>query len=1067
MRRIIRNVDTLDSPKENAIIQQSLYSQKDINSSSSSIASSEITNAIKSMSDRVVNSISDLGPKFSGLDKFLSESSDGSLFSALKDRKRFSDKEGSGIKTLSKSTESNENDSPLAVRNNISDDSFMGYMQTLSYLSVPPKRKTPAGIESPTDNKLNKISKSLDRLNETETVKNNTLGKIFRLLDDRFYSFLNNGGNNSLLPDIDINRSNRRLISRPNSRAPKKPRLSSRLSRSLNRIGLGGILGTAGAIAGGGILSYEAYNAAGQVSEHWQKNPEDRENTLSDFSRNLGYENDPTLSSLREDNEKGTRDIPKDVSPNVSPIIDNKSGIINEISKETNIPEIPRSTDDIKREEISSKVDQVREAKVLSPNANITTKESDKEIKTNLPPSTNSIASEYNKPLKIESESSEKELSRQTSLIREEVSVIRDIKRLLEDQKTNKIMEELNSAEPSMSNSSKESTQTLPITSNTSTGMSGSSMSIESPSGLPSGGNTPMMSGMSLPSAGGEPGVDIPNSASMGSSGANASVQGYLSVMQKNVSSSPSYSQPDRMGENSYDCSSFVSRSLAEAGFDISPSNTTTSLPSALSKIGFKFNPLPIPAKTTKAPEVLQAGDIMLNPGSHVETYAGDNRIIGAHSTASGVSLKNFYSTGYPGFWRLGGSANLTQGGETGASYSTPQSGYSSPMGGGSSSSGGFGSQRGGYSTSGIMSTSTVSTSGSGGVGELLSRGIPSSPMRPIPRGGYNPNRPYTASTSDLLSTQISSSSGGFGSLLSKYETGGRGTSQITNSRGDKGGASYGKFQLSHKTGSLKEFMSTLQRNDPQAYSQLAPLWSSAGSGGAGAFGQKWKELASQGRLQKSEDSYARKNYMQGAMSRLKDKALIQRINSNPALQEVFLSTSVQHGAGGSSSIWNKVANSNMSDEDIIKSVYAERGRVNPDGSLAHFSGNSASIQRGVARRFKNEVRDALSMNARVKSGNYPITTPMTPGINPQSSPSQINSEYNGTLNTYQQQIDPNIGRYSYPTGGYEDQSIPMSGGDTGGNMESINSGGGGSSIPSFINDITLMAIQTQLMYDQ
>ena len=49
----------------------------------------------------------------------------------------------------------------------------------------------------------------------------------------------------------------------------------------------------------------------------------------------------------------------------------------------------------------------------------------------------------------------------------------------------------------------------------------------------------------------------------------------------------------------------------------------------------------------------------------------------------------------------------------------------------------------------------------------------------------------------------------------------------------------------------------------------------------------------------------------------------------------------------------------------LIRAIYAERGRTKPDGSLAYFSRNSPNVQKGVANRFKSELKDALAMLAK------------------------------------------------------------------------------------------------------
>jgi hypothetical protein len=52
-------------------------------------------------------------------------------------------------------------------------------------------------------------------------------------------------------------------------------------------------------------------------------------------------------------------------------------------------------------------------------------------------------------------------------------------------------------------------------------------------------------------------------------------------------------------------------------------------------------------------------------------------------------------------------------------------------------------------------------------------------------------------------------------------------------------------------------------------------------------------------------------------------------------------------------------------DEQLIRAIYAERGRTKADGTLVYFSRNSPNVQKGVAKRFKSELQDALAMLAK------------------------------------------------------------------------------------------------------
>jgi hypothetical protein len=49
-------------------------------------------------------------------------------------------------------------------------------------------------------------------------------------------------------------------------------------------------------------------------------------------------------------------------------------------------------------------------------------------------------------------------------------------------------------------------------------------------------------------------------------------------------------------------------------------------------------------------------------------------------------------------------------------------------------------------------------------------------------------------------------------------------------------------------------------------------------------------------------------------------------------------------------------------DRRLVVAIYAERGRRSAAGNLVYFSRNSRAVQDGVARRFRDEERDALAM---------------------------------------------------------------------------------------------------------
>ncbi len=99
-------------------------------------------------------------------------------------------------------------------------------------------------------------------------------------------------------------------------------------------------------------------------------------------------------------------------------------------------------------------------------------------------------------------------------------------------------------------------------------------------------------------------------------------------------------------------------------------------------------------------------------------------------------------------------------------------------------------------------------------------------------------------------------------------------------------------------------------------------------------------------------------------------KAIGLDINSRSSvLQDVAWSTAVQHGPTNNifeTALAGKDV-SKLSDAEIIKLVYAERGRRDSDGNLRHFRGSSRAEQEDVSDRFVSEEREALEQLSAIK----------------------------------------------------------------------------------------------------
>jgi hypothetical protein len=214
---------------------------------------------------------------------------------------------------------------------------------------------------------------------------------------------------------------------------------------------------------------------------------------------------------------------------------------------------------------------------------------------------------------------------------------------------------------------------------------------------------------------------------------------------------------------------------------------------------------------------------------------------------------------------------------------------------------------------------------------------------------------------------------GNLGDAVAKYESGNKGVASISSGKGDPGGASYGKYQLASKTGTLQRYLK--DSGYAEAFSGMNP--------GQPDFNNKWKELAtSDPNFAKSQHDFIKKTHFDPAIKKaaqagfdIKDKGI----------QEAIWSASIQHGGVGR--IIAKTSNipgfKEMSAKDQIVAFYKTRGDYASSAMRANGAAESV-IQNASYGRYSREIKDVLALSGTGDNVTAPSPTIPSPAVNQQ-----------------------------------------------------------------------------------
>jgi hypothetical protein len=217
------------------------------------------------------------------------------------------------------------------------------------------------------------------------------------------------------------------------------------------------------------------------------------------------------------------------------------------------------------------------------------------------------------------------------------------------------------------------------------------------------------------------------------------------------------------------------------------------------------------------------------------------------------------------------------------------------------------------------------------------------------------------------------------GKVSEKWESGGRGSGVVGWDPG--GGTSYGKYQIASKVGSTKAFLNFAEksgRKDVAEKLRTAGFENDTG-GTTGKAVDVWKDMAAKGELGDLEHQFIKSQSYDVAMKGLSPE-LQKRVGGSKALQEMLWSSAVHHGGGGkgtpgAAGIFGEVYKEGMSDEDLIKGVYANRG--------TRFGNQPENIRKSIQNiRFPQEQATILAMRqAEMAGGAAPLTTAAAPTV--------------------------------------------------------------------------------------
>ena len=183
--------------------------------------------------------------------------------------------------------------------------------------------------------------------------------------------------------------------------------------------------------------------------------------------------------------------------------------------------------------------------------------------------------------------------------------------------------------------------------------------------------------------------------------------------------------------------------------------------------------------------------------------------------------------------------------------------------------------------------------------------------------------------------------------FVADFESGTAGSSAVSYDK--VGGTSYGKFQLSSKSGTLEAFINWLgQSGNEGAASVLRAAGASNTGSNEGTMPEVWKQLVAEGQItDEVQEAFIRSTHVEPAMQG-QSTDFVQATQHDSRLASAVWSTAIQHGASGGRKLLSEAWSASGGDTaTFIESLYESRKK--------QFPSSTPAVREAVAARLDRE----------------------------------------------------------------------------------------------------------------